>query len=492
MAPYNACHGGTVGRRQDQGLIAHATTLLQKPGASRAERVCAKIAIDSDINLIFSPNEVPNYYGRQQGELKPVCRIEPSTHAELVWVLEQLKHGRSPFSVKAGGHSMWPGASNNDGGAVISLRRLNQVEVAEDRKSVRIGAGATWKEVFDVIEPMGLLVVGGRMSTIGAGGFLLGGGIGWITHRHGSGVDAIMSFELAPPNGDENLYRVSQDSNPALFRALRGAGAANLAYMYSWDQAEEVTNIEMTHVAEDDEKDLDAMQLSIYNYNATADALTAMLYRIHTSHADLDTTPEVFNVSDKLTLLMPDSPQVQTHSENIDYAAQFAPPSGKRAYFATTSFRPSTAITPEIVSLIGEFLRKAKDTAGENSANIQPLYRSFFTQMKKRGGNCFNLANDTGPLLLFAYGATWEHTEDDDFMIESGKQLLEDFEALTKKHNLFHPYKYVNYAAKWQEQAVWEAYGEENLRELRQLQRELDPDQVFTKKGLFREYYKLN
>jgi FAD/FMN-containing dehydrogenase len=80
--------------------------------------------------------------------------------------------------VKAGGHSMWPGASNNDGGALISLRRLNQVEVAEDRKSVRIGAGATWKKVFDVIEPMGLLVVGGRMSTIGAGGFLLGGS--WI------------------------------------------------------------------------------------------------------------------------------------------------------------------------------------------------------------------------------------------------------------------------------------------------------------------------
>jgi FAD/FMN-containing dehydrogenase len=341
------------------------------------------------------------------------------------------------------------------------------------------------------------------------------GGIGWITHRHGSGVDATISFELAPPNGDENLYHVSQDSDPALFRALRGAGAANLGIvssfevdafahpgptgklwtkvsMYSWDQAEEVTNIEMTHVAEDDEKDLDAMQLSIYNYNATADALTAMLYRIHTSHADLGTTPEVFKASDRLTLLMPDSAQVQTHSENIDYAAQFAPPSGKRAYFATTSFRPSTAITPEIVSLIKEFLREAKDIAGESSANIQPLYRSFFTHMKKRGGNCFGLDDEAGPLLLLAYGATWDNVGDDDFMIGSGKKLLEDFEALTKKHGLFHPYKYVNYAAKWQEQAVWEAYGEENLRELRQLQRELDPDQVFTKNGLFQEYYKLN
>jgi FAD/FMN-containing dehydrogenase len=124
---------------------------------------------------VFSPDEVPNYYGRQQGELNPVCRIEPSNHAELVWVLDHLKDGRSPFSVKAGGHSMWPGASNNEGGAVITLRRLNHVEVSEDRTSVRIGAGATWKEVFDAIEPMGLLVIGGRMSSIGAGGFLLGG-----------------------------------------------------------------------------------------------------------------------------------------------------------------------------------------------------------------------------------------------------------------------------------------------------------------------------
>jgi hypothetical protein len=320
---------------------------------------------------------------------------------------------------------------------------------------------------------------------------------------------------LAPPNGDGNLPHVSQDSDPTLFRALRGAGAANLGIvssfeveafahpgptgklwtkisMYSWDQAEAVTNIEMTHVADDDEKDLDAMQLSIYNYNATADALTAMLYRIHTSHIDLETTPEVFKASDRLTLPMPDSPQVQTHSENIDYAAQFAPPSGKRAYFATTSFRPSTEVTPEIVSLIAGFLRKSKDIEGHNSANIQPLYRSYFTHMGKRGGNCFGLDNETGPLLLFAYGATWEHKKDDDFMIESGKQLLADFEALTKKHNLYHSYKYMNYAARWQEEAVWEAYGEENLRGLRELQRELDPDQVFTKKGLFREYYKLN
>ena len=105
-----------------------------------------------------------------------VCRVEPRSSWELSFILEGLKaNGRCPFSVRSGGHATWAGASNTEGGLAIDLRRMNKIEIAEDRKTVRVGAGANWKEVYDAVEPEGLMVIGGRMSTIGVGGFVLGG-----------------------------------------------------------------------------------------------------------------------------------------------------------------------------------------------------------------------------------------------------------------------------------------------------------------------------
>jgi FAD/FMN-containing dehydrogenase len=70
---------------------------------------------------------------------------------------------------------MFKGASNSDGGITIDLALINSIEVSEDRGTTRVGTGARWGKVFDVVEPQGLTVVGGRDAHVGVGGFLLGG-----------------------------------------------------------------------------------------------------------------------------------------------------------------------------------------------------------------------------------------------------------------------------------------------------------------------------
>lgn len=70
---------------------------------------------------------------------------------------------------------MFKDASNADGGVTIDLVNLNHIEVSEDQKTVRVGPGNRWGKVYEKLEPMGLVVVGGRVDHVGVGGFMLGG-----------------------------------------------------------------------------------------------------------------------------------------------------------------------------------------------------------------------------------------------------------------------------------------------------------------------------
>lgn len=70
---------------------------------------------------------------------------------------------------------MFAGASNADGGITIDLKHLNSLELSEDLSTARVGTANRWGEVYEVLEPLGLVVVGGRVSHVGVGGFTLGG-----------------------------------------------------------------------------------------------------------------------------------------------------------------------------------------------------------------------------------------------------------------------------------------------------------------------------
>lgn len=67
-------------------------------------------------------------------------------------------------------------ASNTDVGIAIDLFRLSWISVSKDGKTVDVAAGARWKEVYNVLDGMGLAVNGARAGNVGVGGYLLGGG----------------------------------------------------------------------------------------------------------------------------------------------------------------------------------------------------------------------------------------------------------------------------------------------------------------------------
>jgi FAD/FMN-containing dehydrogenase len=74
--------------------------------------------------------------------------------------------------------------------------------------------------------------VGGIVTHTGIAGLTLGGGIGWLTRKHGATVDNLLSVDLVTAEGE--LLTASGDTNPDLFWGIRGGGG-NFGIVTSFD-----------------------------------------------------------------------------------------------------------------------------------------------------------------------------------------------------------------------------------------------------------------
>ena len=81
------------------------------------------------------------------------------------------------FAVRSGGQDPNPGFGSIDGsGILIDLARLNMTSISADKKTIHVGPGARWGEVYKYLDPYGLSAVGARSPVPAVGGFLTGGG----------------------------------------------------------------------------------------------------------------------------------------------------------------------------------------------------------------------------------------------------------------------------------------------------------------------------
>ena len=138
------------------------------------------------------------------------------------------------LSVRGGGHG-FPGFGTNDGGVVIDLSQLANVEIIDnERHLVRIGGGATWGQVAAALTPHGLAISSGDTKSVGVGGLTLTGGIGWKVRKYGLALDNVAAAEVVTASGE--VVRASAEENPELFWAIRGGGG-NFGIVTAFDFA---------------------------------------------------------------------------------------------------------------------------------------------------------------------------------------------------------------------------------------------------------------
>ena len=152
----------------------------------------------------------------------PILIVRPTGAADIRDAVAFARQRHLPLAVRCGGHSI-AGTSAVEGGVLIDLSTLKGVHVDPEQGTARANAGVLWGEYDRDTEMFNLATPGGRMTTTGIGGFTLGGGYGWLSPKFGLACDNLIGVDLLTANGQ--LMHVTDDTNPELMWALRGAGA---------------------------------------------------------------------------------------------------------------------------------------------------------------------------------------------------------------------------------------------------------------------------
>ncbi|WP_092383760.1 LLM class flavin-dependent oxidoreductase [Micromonospora phaseoli] len=201
----------------------------RRPAAARARRLPT---IDYDglpaslAETAIEPGD-PGYRAVSATYLRggaPGVVLRPRTPAEASDAVEfARRHRHLPLGIRSAGHGI-SGRSTNQGGLVIDVSAMNTIEVLDpDRRLVRIGPGATWKQIAAALTPYGWALGSGDYGGVGVGGLATAAGIGLLSRSHGLTIDHLRSVDLVLADGRQ--VRASRDDNPELFWAVRGAGA---------------------------------------------------------------------------------------------------------------------------------------------------------------------------------------------------------------------------------------------------------------------------
>ena len=131
------------------------------------------------------------------------------------------KEAGAEIAVRSGGHS-GAGYSTTDGGIVIDLRELRDIDLDVGGRRVWAGTGLTAGDVGEAVTPHGLVVGFGDTSSVGIGGITTGGGVGYLVRRDGLTIDNLVGAEIVTADGQ--VLTVDADDHPDLFWAIRGGG----------------------------------------------------------------------------------------------------------------------------------------------------------------------------------------------------------------------------------------------------------------------------
>ena len=151
----------------------------------------------------------------------PALIVQAADAADVAPVIAFARETGLPLAIRGGGHNV-AGNGTVDDGIVLDLGALTAVEVDADVQLVRVGAGATLGVIDRATEPFGLVVPVGVVTGTGIAGLTLGGGVGWLTRRHGLTIDNLVSAEVVLATGER--VRASDAEHPDLFWGLRGGG----------------------------------------------------------------------------------------------------------------------------------------------------------------------------------------------------------------------------------------------------------------------------
>ena len=156
-------------------------------------------------------------------EHRPAVVVEAASVTDVVEAVRYANAQDLPIAIQATGHGV---TSVADGALLIKTGRLDHVAIDPESRTARLGGGVTRGPVLAAAQEHGLAPLLGSSPGVGAVGYTLGGGFGWLGRKYGLAVDHVRSFKVVL--ADASVVVASDFENTDLFWALRGAGIGSL------------------------------------------------------------------------------------------------------------------------------------------------------------------------------------------------------------------------------------------------------------------------
>src|SRR5690348_14531173 len=159
------------------------------------------------------------FYG--DGDKHPAAIVRVADVDDVRRAIAAARNGGYELAVRSGGHSV-AGHSSTDGGIVIDLRDMAQIDVDSVARTAWVETGATARQVTEALSEHGLVIGFGDAGSVGVGGITLAGGIGFLVRKFGMTIDSVLAAEVVTADGRHRC--VDAEHEPDLLWAIRGGG----------------------------------------------------------------------------------------------------------------------------------------------------------------------------------------------------------------------------------------------------------------------------
>ncbi|KAE8150283.1 FAD binding domain protein [Aspergillus avenaceus] len=486
--------------------VVHAFSSVQhraQPNGSvsaNCEKACAELSTAFGLALHYPDSDNFTIWDAKQQEVRPACRIEPSNASQVSQVLDILVNHWCHFAVKGGGHSRNPGDSNSVGGVTVDLDRMTQVKILDESRA-RVGGGANTLQVYKALDSHNLSFVGGRVGTVGVGGFTLGGGTSPFTSKYGWALDNVYEYEVVLANS--TITTANETHNADLYFALRGGGnnfgivtaftvrtftqgfVSTTMTTYSRNQTAKV--LDQVYELSTDEtltSDPDMSYDSFYTYSSADDSFILSGTQ---RYAKPVRNPAVFDEINRIPTLTR-----STTISNMSSLTHDPEPLGvTRHLFGTLTVAPSRSLLARAVTIFEQEVQAIKSVECMVANFITyAVPRTAIAAMKQRGGNALGIHGDQ-PLFLILISTAWSDASGDTAVNTMTENTIQRVKEAAASLGVANPFLYINYASAAQAPEVFAGYGEKNVQRLQEIQRAVDPRGVFTSQGLWTGFVKL-
>lgn len=151
----------------------------------------------------------------------PAVIIQCANNNDVSLAVNFARENNILLAIKGGGHN-GAGLGVCDGGLVIDLSLMKNIQVNPQENTVLVGGGCTLSDLDTATHAFGVAVPTGINATTGIGGLTLGGGLGHLTRQYGLTIDNLLEATIILADG--TLVKASATENEDLFWAIRGGG----------------------------------------------------------------------------------------------------------------------------------------------------------------------------------------------------------------------------------------------------------------------------